>query len=97
MDRQARTAALTLCREGGAITGRTVALPRLGAPWRTTQASTVELIRRLAAHYDDATIAGVLARQHRRTGTGLHQGPGRRGAPQPPHPPVPQDRRAALS
>jgi predicted DNA-binding transcriptional regulator AlpA len=31
----------------------------------------VNLIRRLAAHYDDATIAGVLARQHRRTGTGL--------------------------
>jgi DNA invertase Pin-like site-specific DNA recombinase len=71
VDRQARTAALTLCWEGGAITERTVALPRLGAPWRTTQASTVELIRRLAAHYDDATIAGVLARQHRRTGTGL--------------------------
>jgi DNA invertase Pin-like site-specific DNA recombinase len=71
VDRQARTAALTLCWEGGAITHRTVALPRLGAPWRTTQASTVDLIRRLAAHYDDATIAGVLARQHRRTGTGL--------------------------
>jgi excisionase family DNA binding protein len=71
VDRQARTAALTLAWEGGAITQRAVALPRLGAPWRTTQASTVDLIRRLAAHYDDATIAGVLARQHRRTGTGL--------------------------
>ena len=71
VDRQARTAALTLCWEGGAITKRTVTLPRLGTPWRTTQASTVDLIRRLAAHYDDATIAGVLARQHRRTGTGL--------------------------
>jgi hypothetical protein len=71
VDRQARTAALTLSWEGGAITQRAVALPRLGAPWRTTQASTVDLIRRLAAHYDDATIAGVLAHQHRRTGTGL--------------------------
>ena len=71
MDRQARTAALTLCWEGGAITERTVALPRLGAPWRTTPDSTVDLIRRLAAYYNDATIAGVLARQHRRTGTGL--------------------------
>ena len=71
VDRQARTAALTLCWEGGAITGQTVTLPRLGTPWRTTQASTVDLIRRLAAYYDDATIAGVLARQHRRTGTGL--------------------------
>ena len=28
-------------------------------------------MRRLAAHYDDQTIAGVLARQHRRTATGL--------------------------
>src|SRR5204863_7123210 len=27
--------------------------------------------RRLAAYYDDATIASILARQHRRTGTGL--------------------------
>jgi DNA invertase Pin-like site-specific DNA recombinase len=71
VDRQARTAALTLCWEGGAITHQTVALPRLGTPWRTTQASTVDLIRRLAMHYNDATIAGVLARQHRRTGTGL--------------------------
>jgi DNA invertase Pin-like site-specific DNA recombinase len=71
VDRQARTAALTLCWEGGAITEKTVALPRLGAPWRTTETSTVDLIRRLAVHYDDATIAGVLARQHRRTGTGL--------------------------
>ena len=71
VDRQARTAALTLCWEGGAITERTVALPRLGAPWRTTPDSTVDLIRRLAAYYNDATIAGVLARQHRRTGTGL--------------------------
>ena len=71
VDRQARTAALTLCWEGGAITERTVALPRLGAPWRTTPALTVDLIRRLAAHYDDATIALVLVRQHRRTGTGL--------------------------
>ena len=71
VDRQARTAALTLSWEGGAITQQTVALPRLGAPWRTTQASTVDLIRRLAEHYNDATIASVLARQHRRTGTGL--------------------------
>jgi DNA invertase Pin-like site-specific DNA recombinase len=71
VDRQDRTAALTLCWEGGAITEKTVALPRLGAPWRTTPAPTVDLIRRLAAYYDDATIAGVLARQHRRTGTGL--------------------------
>ena len=46
-------------------------LPRLGTPWRTTDTSTVDLVRRLTEHHDDATIAGVLARPSRRTGTGL--------------------------
>jgi predicted DNA-binding transcriptional regulator AlpA len=70
-DTQARTAALTIYWEGGASTSLTVTLPRLGTPWRTTDASTVDLVRRLAEHYDDAAIAGALARQGRRTGTGL--------------------------
>ena len=69
--RDTRNADLKLCWEGGAITNLTVDLPRLGAPWRTTDVDTVELVRRLAVHYDDATIAAILARQHRRTGTGL--------------------------
>ncbi len=68
---QARTAALTICREGGASSSITVTLPRPGTLWRTTDTSTVDLVRRLAGHHDDATIAGVLARQGRRTGTGL--------------------------
>jgi hypothetical protein len=68
---QARTAALTIYWEGGASSSITVTLPRLGTPWRTTDTSTVDLVRRLAEHHDDATIAGVLARQGRRTGTGL--------------------------
>ena len=71
IDQQARAAALTIYWEGGASTGLTATLPRLGAPWRTTDASTVDLVRRLAGHYDDATIASTLARQGRRTGTGL--------------------------
>jgi len=71
VDQQARTAALTIYWEGGASTSITVTLPRLGTPWRTTDTSTVDLVRRLAEHHDDATIAGVLARQGRRTGTGL--------------------------
>lgn len=71
VDQQARTAALTIYWEGGASSGITVTLPRLGTPWRTTDTSTVDLVRRLAEHHDDATIAGVLARQSRRTGTGL--------------------------
>ena len=71
VDKQARAAALTLYWEGGASTSVTVTLPRLGTPWRTTDTSTVDLVRRLAQHYDDAAIAGALARQGRRTGTGL--------------------------
>jgi hypothetical protein len=70
-DKQARTAALTIYWEGGASSSVTVTLPRLGTPWRTTNTSTVDLVRRLAEHHDDATIASVLARQGRRTGTGL--------------------------
>ena len=71
IDQQARTAALTIYWEGGASSSVTVTLPRLGTPWRTTATSTVDLVRRLAEHHDDATIASVLARQGRRTGTGL--------------------------
>jgi len=71
VDREARKAELRLCWQGGAMTTATVQLPRLGAPWRTTDDSTVELVRRLAEHYDDATIALILSRQHRRTGSGL--------------------------
>lgn len=71
VDREKRQAELRLCWEGGAITNLTVELPRLGAPWRATDVDTIELVRRLAVHYDDTTIAAILARQHRRTGTGL--------------------------
>lgn len=36
-----------------------------------TDEETIELVRRLAEHYDDATIARHLARQNRATATGL--------------------------
>jgi len=71
VDKQDRTAALTIYWEGGASTSIAATLPRLGTPWRTTDASTVELVRRLAEYHNDAAIAGTLARQGRRTGTGL--------------------------
>ncbi len=71
VDREARKAELRLWWQGGAMTTTAVELPRLGAPWRTTDEDTVELVRRLAEHYDDATIALILSRQHRRTGSGL--------------------------
>jgi len=36
-----------------------------------TDEDTIDLLRRLAVHYPDAQIAGILNRQHRRTARGL--------------------------
>jgi hypothetical protein len=36
-----------------------------------TDEATVAVVRRLAEHYDDRTIAAILAKQKRRTATGL--------------------------
>jgi len=46
-------------------------MTRKGEHTRTTSEDTVTLVRRLAAHYDDKTIALILSKQHRRTATGL--------------------------
>lgn len=62
---------LRIIWEGGASTELVMKLTRTGEHLRTTDETTVDLVRRLAAHYDDATIAVILGRQHRRTATGL--------------------------
>jgi hypothetical protein len=46
-------------------------LGRLRAICTALPEDTVELLRRLAVHYPDATIAGILNRQHRRTAPGI--------------------------
>jgi DNA invertase Pin-like site-specific DNA recombinase len=51
---------------GGALRQRARRQP----PIRTDE-DTIGLIRRLAVHYPDAVIAGILNRQHRRTARGL--------------------------
>lgn len=56
--------------KGGAITDLTVPIKRRPATVRTDE-DTIDLIRRLAIHYPDAQIAGILNRQGRRTATGL--------------------------
>jgi hypothetical protein len=71
VDTATRTAALRIIWQGGASTELTMPLTRTGGHFRATDEDTVELVRRLAAHYDDTTIALILSRQHRRTGTGL--------------------------
>ena len=55
---------------GGAITELAVDLPRSYTPPIRTDEDTIGLLHRLAVHYPDATIAGILNRQGRRTATG---------------------------
>jgi len=72
VDRDASTIDATISWEGGASTKLTpLKLRRQGQSYRATDEDTVELVRRLAAHYDDKTIAYILANQKRRTATGL--------------------------
>lgn len=66
-----READVDIIFEGGAKTSFTLALNKTGGHARATNEDTVELVRRLAKHYDDKTIAAILSRQGRRTGTGL--------------------------
>ena len=71
VDTATRTAALRIIWQGGASTELIMALTKTGGHFRATDEDTVDLVRRLADHYDDTTIAMILSRQHRRTGTGL--------------------------
>ena len=63
-------AELVLRWNGGAISELTVPLRRPQPKIRTDE-DTIDLLRRLAVHYPDAQIAGILNRQHRRTARGL--------------------------
>lgn len=61
---------LILRWKGGTISELTVPLKRQQPKIRTDE-DTVDLVRRLAVHYPDAVIAGILNRQGRRTPRGL--------------------------
>jgi len=63
-------ASLILRWKGGAISELTVPLRRPQPKIRTDE-DTIALIRRLAVHYPDAVIAGILNRQHRTTARGM--------------------------
>jgi DNA invertase Pin-like site-specific DNA recombinase len=58
---------LTLRWKGGMITELDVHLPRLNPARIRTDEDTIELVRRLAVHYNDGVIAGILNRQGRTT------------------------------
>jgi DNA invertase Pin-like site-specific DNA recombinase/uncharacterized protein YndB with AHSA1/START domain len=70
VDRDKAAAHLTLRWKGGALYEIDLALPRSRPATIRTDEDTVALVRRLAAHYPDATIAGILNRQGRTTAHG---------------------------
>jgi DNA invertase Pin-like site-specific DNA recombinase len=68
--KEQRRAELVLRWRGGATTELVVELRGAHQPTIRTDEDTVDLIRRLAVHYPDATIAGILNRQGRRSASG---------------------------
>jgi DNA invertase Pin-like site-specific DNA recombinase len=65
-----RCAHLTLRWRGGALTEVDLSLPRMKPRGLHTDEDTFSLLRRLAVHYADDVIAGILNRQGRRTANG---------------------------
>nr|WP_210345540.1 recombinase family protein [Bradyrhizobium sp. CCBAU 53421] len=71
VERDKYSAHLTLRWRGGLFSEVNVPLPHSHpSPIRTAD-DTIDLLRRLAAHYPDTKIAGILNRQGRTTATGL--------------------------
>ena len=70
VERDKRAAHLTLRWKGGALTEIDLSLPRSRPATVRTDEDTVALVRRLAVHYPDTVIAGILNRQGRRTARG---------------------------
>jgi DNA invertase Pin-like site-specific DNA recombinase/predicted DNA-binding transcriptional regulator AlpA len=71
VERDKSAAHLTMRWKGGALTDIDVALTLKRQATVRTDEDTVALVRRLAEHYPDAVIAGILNRQGRRTARGL--------------------------
>ena len=69
--RQRRVADLRIIWQGGAVTEVSMPMTKAGRHLRVTDEQTIALMRRLAQHYNDQTIAAILAKQKRRTATGL--------------------------
>ena len=83
VDRPELRGHLTLRWQGGTLTELDLSLPRMKPHGLHTDEDTISLLRRLAVHYPDEVIAGILNRQGRRTASGerftaLHVGSLRR-------------------
>src|SRR5271168_3094583 len=70
VERDKAAARLTLRWKGGALAEIDLALPRSRPATIRTDEDTIALVRRLAALYPDAMIAGILNRQRRTTAYG---------------------------
>jgi len=70
-DGTVRTCKVQIIWQGGASTRLQIPVPASGQHGHATSEDTLDLIRRLAQHYDDTTITQILGQQHRRTATGL--------------------------
>ena len=70
VERDKSAAHLTLRWKGGALTEIDLGLPRSRPATVRTDEDTIALVRRLAVHYPDTVIAGILNRQGRRTARG---------------------------
>jgi excisionase family DNA binding protein len=71
LDRDKHLAHLTLRWRGGLISDLDVPLRSHRHAANRTDEDTIDLLRRLAAHYPDGVIAGILNRQGRNTANGL--------------------------
>jgi DNA invertase Pin-like site-specific DNA recombinase/predicted DNA-binding transcriptional regulator AlpA len=70
VDRPQHRAHLTLRWRGGTLTELDLSLPRSQPRGLRTEEDTLSLLARLAVHYSDDVIAGILNRQGRKTATG---------------------------
>ncbi|MHB8310930.1 recombinase family protein [Metallibacterium sp.] len=71
VEREKFNAHLTLRWHGGLLSELDVPLPRSRPATVRTEEGTIALLRRLAVHYPDTAIAGILNRQGRTTATDL--------------------------
>jgi DNA invertase Pin-like site-specific DNA recombinase/uncharacterized protein YndB with AHSA1/START domain len=67
LERGQSKAHLVMRWKGGAISQIDLELKRCNTPPLRTDEDTIELVRRLAVHYPDSVIAGIVNRQGRRT------------------------------
>ncbi|MBV8192226.1 MAG: recombinase family protein [Alphaproteobacteria bacterium] len=79
VDRDKASSRLILRWKGGALNEIAIALPRSRPATVRTDEDTIALVRRLAVHYPDSVIAGILNRQGRATAFGHRFTSGRVG------------------